>query len=241
MKNIMLSGLTIFGKIFLANILSIITIVSISFIVNAAFTENIGYYGVGAPEGSADTQVLYEYYYKDGEDTKLAEYEDKGYVVEKRTIRSNVTPAGNAVFLILGALFTITMVGTITYSYAWKEGNKDLNLIRFGRATLDKYKGVKIGLVAVTPYLLTLIALFIGKFSFAKSFPIVLYKYLNGSFFSLIDVICSDTFYFGDLAIWRFILLLLLQLSVPAFLGFAYYIGYKDILITEKIIYKKQK
>ena len=241
MKNITLHGLKIFGKIFLANILSIITIVSISFIVNAAFTKEIGYYGVGAPEGSDEVQVLYEYYYDDGEDTKLAEYEEKGYAVDKRTIRSDVTPAGNATFLILGAIFTLSMAGTIVYSYIWKEGNKDLNLIRFGRATLDKYKGVKIGLVAMAPYMLSLIALFIGKYSFAKSLPVILYKYLNCSFFSLIDVICGDTIYFGDLAIWKFILLLLLLLLIPAFIGVSYYIGYKDILITDKIIYKKQK
>ena len=242
MKNITLSGLKIFGKIILANILSIITIISISFIINAAFTEDIGYYGVGTPKDSGSKQeVLYTHYYKDGDDTKLAEFEEKGYVVEQRTIRSDVSAAGEAAFLIIGAVFTLSMLATILYSYMWKEGNKDLNLIRFGRATLDKYKGVKIGIVAIIPYLLALIALLIGKFSFAKSFPVILYKYINCSFFSLINVICGNTVYIGDLAIWKFILLFVLLLLIPLYLGVAYYIGYKDILITDKLIYKKQK
>ena len=241
MKKIFISGIKIFGKIFLANILSVITVISISFMVNVAFTKDIGYYAVGAVEGSSEAEVLYEYYYEDGEDTKLAEYEEQGYVVEKRSIRSDVTAGGNALFLVLSAFFTLTLAGTITYSYLWKEGNKDLNLIRFGKAELDKYKGVKIGLVSISPYLLALIAITIGKSSFTKTMPVVLYKYLNCSMFSIIDVICGDTITFGELAIWKLILLFLVLLLVPVFLGAAYYIGYKDILISEKFIYKKQK
>lgn len=242
MKNMTLSGLKVFGKIILSNVLSIITIVSISFIINVAFTEDIGYYGVGAPKDSENKlEVLYEHYYDDGEDTELAKWEEKGYIVEQRTIRSDVTATGDAIFIVLGAIFTMSMLATILYSYMWREGNKDLNLIRFGRATLDKYKGVKIGLVAVSPYILVLLALLIGKSSFAKDVPLILYKYINCSFFSLIEVICGGSTYIGDLAIWKFILLLILILLIPAFLGISYYIGYKDILITDKIIYKKQK
>ncbi len=241
MKNIFLFGGKTFGKIVLANILSIITVISISFLVNGLTTENIGYYAVGAKEGSSEAEVLYEYYYADGEDTKLAEYEEKGYIVDKRGIRSEVTPVGEAVFLIISAVFTLSLAGTITYSYLWKEGNKDLNLIRFGRAKLDKFKGVKIGLVSVSPYILALIAVFIGKNGFAKNMPVILFKYLNASLFSLIDVVCGDVLYFGGLSVWRYILLLLVLLIVPVFFGIAYYIGYKDVLISDKLIYKKNK
>ncbi len=241
MKNIFLFGGKTFGKIVLANILSIITVISISFLVNALTTENIGYYAVGAKEGSSEAQLLYEYYYADGEDTKLAEYEEQGYVVEQRGIRSEVSAAGEAVFLIISALFTLSLAGTLTYSYLWKEGNKDLNLIRFGRAKLDKLKGVKIGLVSVSPYILALVAVLIGKNGFAKNMPVILYKYLNASLFSVIDVVCGDAVYFGELAIWRYILLIFVLLIVPAFFGFAYYIGYKDILISDRLIYKKNK
>lgn len=241
MKNIFLSGIKMFGKIFLSNILSIITVISISFIINIAFTNDIGYYAVGAVEGSSEPKLLYEHYYENGEDTKLTWYEEQGYVVEKRGIRSDVTATGDALFLIISALFTLSLAGTITYSYIWKEGNKDLNLIRFGRAPLDKYKGVKIGLVAVLPYLLVLISLAIGKNSFAKSIPVVLYKYLNCSVFSVIDVICGNTSTFGELSVLRMLLLFVAMLIVPVFFGLSYYIGYKDILISEKLIYKKQK
>ena len=241
MKNIFLSGGKLFGKIVFANVLSIVTIVSISFLVNAIFTENIGYYALGAKEGSEQSEVLYEHYYKDGEDTKLAEYEEQGYVVEQRGIRSQVDAKGNAAFIIIGALFTLTLAVTITYSYIWKEGNKDLNLIRFGRAELDKYKGAKIGFVAMIPYTLMLLALAIGKASYASKIPVVLFKFINASAYTVLEVICGKAATFGDLAVWRIVLLFALMLVVPIFMGVAYYIGYRDILITEKFIYKKQK
>ena len=241
MKNIFLIGIKSFGKIVLANLLCVITVISITFLVSALTTENIGYYAIGTKEGSSEPEILYEYYYADGEDTKLAEYEEKGYIVEQRGIRSEVSASGEAAFLIIGALFTLSLAGTIIYSYIWKEGNKDLNLIRFGRAKLDKFKGVKIGLVSMSPCILFLITVFVGKNSFAKGLPVILFKYLNASMFSVIDIVCGDAVYFSDLAIWRYILLLFVLLLVPVFFGIAYYVGYKDILISDKLIYKKNK
>lgn len=241
MKNIFISGAKVFGKIVFANVLSIITIVSISFLVNVMFTDSIGYYAVGSKEGSEQPEILYEYYYKDGEDTKLAEYEEQGYVIEQRGIRSQVDAKGNAAFIIIGALFTLSLGATITYSYLWKEGNKDLNLIRFGRAELDKYKGAKIGFVAMVPYTVMLLVLAIGKASYSSNFPVVFFKYLNASAYTVLEVICGKASTFGDLAVWRIILLFALMLIVPIYMGISYYIGYRDILVTEKFIYKKQK
>ena len=86
-----------------------------------------------------------------------------------------------------------------------------------------------------------LLVLSIGKSTFSSSFPVIFYQYLNAAFFAPMDLICGSAVAFGDLAIWQILLLLLVLLLVPAFSGFAYYIGYKDILLCDKLIYKKQK
>lgn len=242
LKSIFKMGAKIFGKLFLANFLCIITVISLSFLTNMLFTKEIGYEVINIPENREESVSLYTHYYSDGEDKELEKYEKKeGYNLKKVTIRSEISGVGQSVFTTLSLLFTLSLAGTLIYSSVWKEGNKDLNLMRFNRISEDKYKGLKIGFVASAPYLLMLLVLLIGKNSFAKTMPIILYKWLNSSFYSIIDIICGKTIAFGNLEIWRFILLFLVQLILPAFCAFAYYIGYKDILISEKLIYKNEK
>ena len=241
MKSTLKMGVKVFGKIILANVMSIITVVSLSFIVTAMFTENIGYQAFGTTSTSSESELLYEYYYENGEDTQLPEYEEQGYTVNQVSIRSGVSKTGNAVFLVLCALFCMSLVAILTYTLVWKEGNKDLNLARFDRIKYDKLKGVKIGLIAAAPSLVLLLVLSIGKSTFSSSFPVIFYQYLNAAFFAPMDLICGSAVAFGDLAIWQILLLLLVLLLIPAFSGFAYYIGYKDILLSDKLIYKKQK
>ena len=71
MKSTLKMGVKVFGKIILANVMSIITVVSLSFIVTAMFTENIGYQAFGTTSTSSESELLYEYYYENGEDTQL--------------------------------------------------------------------------------------------------------------------------------------------------------------------------
>lgn len=239
MKDTLKISAKIFGKIVLANVLSIITVISLSFLCNVMFTEEIGYNAIGTKGENSEQVQLYTHYNKDGEDTQLAKYEKEGYAVNKVGIRSPMSTTGNAVFLLLTALFCMSMGAMITYQFVWKEGNKDLNLVRYKRATEKKYKGVIIGLLASAPYMILLLVMGLGKWGFAKNFPVVLYQYINSTFFALTDIICSKAYTFGDLAIWQLLLLLAVVLLIPAFTGIAYYLGYKDILVSEKLTYKK--
>ena len=68
----------------------------------------------------------------------------------------------------------------------------------------------------------------------------VLYKFLNASFYSLIDVILSGTVTAGELSVWRLAILFILPLTVPAVAGVAYLLGYNNFSIGEKLVYKKK-
>lgn len=239
MKNTLKISLKIFAKIVLANVLSVITVISLSFLCSVMFTDEIGYKALGIKAESSEQVELYTHYNKDGEDKLLAEYEAEGYTINKVGIRSEISKSGNAVFLLLSAFFCMSMGAMITYQFVWKEGNKDLNLVRYGRAKENKFKGVTIGFFATLPYLILLLLMGLGKWGFAKNFPVVLYKYVNASLFALNDVICGKSLSFGDLSILQLLLLVLVLLIVPVFTGVAYYLGYKDILVSEKLTYKK--
>ena len=99
---------------------------------------------------------------------------------------------------------------------------------------------MKIGAIAVIPSYLFLIFIVIAKFGVMPKFPMVLYKFLNASFYSLIDVILSGTVTAGELSVWRLAILFILPLTVPAVAGVAYLLGYKNFSIGEKLVYKKK-
>lgn len=239
MKDTLKISAKIFGKIVLANVLSIITVISLSFLCSVMFTEEIGYNALGTKKDSEEQVQLYTHYNKDGEDTKFEAYEKEGYTINKVTIRSEMSKTGNTVFLLLTAFFCMSMGAMITYQFVWKEGNRDLNLVRYKRTQEKKYKGVVIGFIAAAPYMVLLLVMGFGKWGFAKNFPLVLYKYINSVFFALNDVIDGSAYTFGDLQIWQLLLLFVVLLLIPLFTGIAYYLGYKDILLSEKLTYKK--
>lgn len=234
-------GLKIFGKVFLANALCIITIISLTFITSALFTEEIGYQVVEVKSENEESVLLYEHYYADGEDTKLAELEESGKQLSTYTIRSEVSKSGETFLLLTSIIFCVTLGAVLVYQYVWKDGNKDFNLVKFGHIKGDSLKGLKIGFIAAAPYLALILVLFVGKFSFAKNFSVVLYQFINSVFYGLLELIAGDALLFGELAIWQMLLFLIIVLLIPAFCAFAYYMGYKDILIIDKFIYKKVK
>ena len=90
------------------------------------------------------------------------------------------------------------------------------------------------------PAYLLLIFLVIAKAGAATGFPVVLYKFLNSSSYSLIEVILGSTVKVGELAVWKLILLFVLPLIVPAVSGIAYILGFKNFSIGEKLVYKKK-
>ena len=238
MKENIKDGLKLFLKIIVVNIMCFFVVMSFSVLITAAATKNIGYTAFGATSDSSDVTELYTYYYDEGEDTKKEEYTEQGYAVTERIIRSEMSAGATAAFLIISQIFCLMILIAFIYPNIWHIGTSDSNLVRFKHKSEDKLKGVKIGLVAVIPFYLFLIFIAAAKFVM-PAFPMVLYKFLNSSFYSFIDVLCGASTA-GSLAVWRLALLFVIPLIIPAVSGAAYLLGYKNISLGEKFIYKKK-
>ena len=242
MKNeIIGNGAKLFLRWILINVMCFFVALSFQVLATAVFTQNIGYKVYGTLENEEKSVELYTHYSADGEDGQAAQYEEQGYVLKKLTIRSEMSRAGNIAFLTVTQIFCIMILIIFIYPNLWDLGTKDSNLVKFKHKAEDKYKGVKIGLIAVIPVYLVLILLCVMKGGLFPGFPVALYRLSHSAFYSLIGLMVGNALEIAGVAWWRMALLFLLPLLIPLFAGVSYYLGYRNFSIGEKLIYKKNR
>lgn len=239
MKEIMKNGLSFWGRMVIVTVMCIFLCMSMSVLATAIFTDNIGYEAYGVKEGQEESVFLYKHFNADGEDTKKAEYEEQGYTVTTNSIRSELKGGGNATFLVVTQLFNTLLTVSFIYPNLWQLGAKDSNLVKFKHKNEDKFKGLKIGLVGSVPAVLLWVALFVCKYV-KPDLPTALYRFLNCSNYSFIYAVCKNATV-GELSIVQLMVLLLLIFIFPLVAYGAYLLGYKDISLGERFIYKKTK
>lgn len=235
------SGGKLYLKQIVATFMCFFICISMSVLFTAGFTEDIGYIAYGTKEDDTEQVQLYTYYKADGEDTKKQEYEDKGYTVTTSAIRSELSGTGNTLFLIVTQIFCIVISASFIYPDMWQLGCKDSNLVRFKHREKDIFKGLKIGLIAsVIPFIGFIFFVLCGV-ALMKSMPVAIYKFMCSQYYTFIELICGDAVTAGELGVLQYVLLFLLLFIVPVIAFGAYLLGYKDISLGEKFVYKKNK
>ncbi len=138
---------------------------------------------------------------------------------------------------ILMTFFSLTLYCTLIYSAAWAQGNKDRNYVHYNRLREDFFRGAKAGLWAMLPYVLTsviLILVIVGAISDIS----FIYRILNIHLLPLINLVLPA----GEpMTWWGIVVVNLYHLLIPVFSGLGYYLGYKDIALGHKLIYKNKK
>lgn len=241
MKELFKSGASLFGKLIVINVMCLFLVISFTVIFTGLFTENVGYVATGTKEGSETSEELYTHFYSDGEDVLLKEYEAKGYTVSQTELRSEFTKKQNIACLTLTQVFCLVLMISFIYPSYWHKGTNDSNLVRFKHKSEDILKGLKSGLIAVTPSVLFLLFLSVVRIKFSTAFPVALYRFMNSSTYSFIFVLTDGKATFGEIGALNLVLMFL-PLFIPVVVSaLSYYLGYKNISIGDKILYKKNK
>lgn len=242
-------GLKLSTGMIMATVIGFFLCLSINMICLPMFTVETGYNAtVYADENQKKVIAKYEYKYNDedmdgkpdSKDTKKEEYEEKGYYVVTQKTRSDLKGVGKAVFLITTQVLNLVMVVAFAGSSVYRQGFKDINLVKINHIKRDILKGFKIGLIGNIPFFVLFIAACIMAAVVSPQFPTKWYVLLNSHYYSLISWITGGADVLSKLEIWQFILLGLLQFIVPVISGVCYILGFKDINLEEKIVYKKR-
>lgn len=136
---------------------------------------------------------------------------------------------------VVAQIISITMFVGIIYATAWNEGDKDKNLVGFGRIKEDKLKGVKLGLVVMIPYMLSGILLLLGLLGVTTDLQAI-YRIIHFQILVILNELMD-----AAKSSWNGLIFgTLYYLIVPIASGVGYYLGYKRIAVLNKIMYGKQ-
>lgn len=242
MKEIFKMGVSLFGKMIVVNIMCFFLAISLSVLTTALFTKDVGNTVFVTDAKTNELVTQYEHYYADGEDTKLKEYEDsEEYKVTSSVIKSQLSKGANNGFYIVTQIMCAIMVLIFTYPNLWDRGTRDNNLVTFGHANEDKLKGLKVGFIAAAPSILFSLFLLITKSNIMAKFPVGILKIMYSSCYGINYAIFGNVIKLGDLSYLQLILSLLLNFCLPIIAYGSYLLGYKNISIGEKLVYKKEK
>lgn len=166
---------------------------------------------------------------------------------------------------IISSLFCVVIYWGVINKPAWKLGNDDHNRVKFGHKEEDLFRGFKVGLLVGLPFLIMALLLILSKLGYFPDFY-MFYKVVNGQFLPITNFLdgtymsqfCEIQFgydpYVGlqhivpqiastvsSVSWWQMIGICALTLVTPLFYGIGYIIGYKDIVLVDRIIYKNGK
>ncbi len=240
MKENMSAATKSFLSVLLVDFMSFFLFLSFTVIAVGVSTENIGYVAY-AVNSEGTSEELYTYYYSDGDDTRLEEYKAQGVEIKTQNIRSTVSDSVNNLVKIITFLFTLVMFFAMIYSSLWTRGDKDNNLAAFGHIKRDKFRGLKIGILADVPFLLLYLLLAANKIhEFIPSYSAV-YRTFNYYMLPIVDAAFGAAKTAGELSVGGFLLLLVTLLPLPLVCSFGYYCGNNEISLRDRFIYAKDK
>lgn len=238
MSNIKL-GFNISGKYILCVVMCFFVTFSFIALFSMLTLEMIGYEAVVyVADESQEVIDTYNHYYSDGEDTKKAEYEAKGYKVSTREFTGEFegTPYV-ACHIISQTVCLIIFVMTVPNSL-YKQGKTDANTVSCGRMEEDKLRGLKAGVVTAVFNLASWVALVLGKLGLLAG-GLQVYAFSNYYLYGYQQLIFGSQPSVSDIGWNSIVLALLPAVLVLVLCWLTYLLGYKDINLYEETVYKK--
>lgn len=231
-----------FGCLLIAAIMCFFIYFSVQFAWGAFFTKNESYTVYETTE-SGENIELYTFNLADGVDEQFTALEKQGKTVVKVYNRSRLTSSQELSANLICFAFTFVTLLFLNYNRIWTLGTNDNNKVKFGRVKEDKLKGLKIGLISSIPSFLLFVLAVLSRFGFLPQVLFSIYKLANFHLFSINNIIFGTeaTIALSQIPVWKFAVAFLPLLILPAICTVAYVLGYKDISLKEKFIYKDKK
>lgn len=242
-------ALNVYLKTILATLLSLFLYMSIVMIFGTMGTQQVGYdiyegselvsrvdFITSAPEGQTTTTP------PEGVTTTEPLTEITLGSNQRAVERYSTLSTGARVFQdILAQALMLCILLALPYSVLWTRGDKDKNLVAFDHQAPDRWRGLKVGLLSAIPSFLGYGFLLLSKLGWGYDGYLAVFRVFNAPFLPLINVLSSPNVTSMEGVSWGAIAILLVTvLLVPLFCQLAYRLGYNQIVLGDKLLYKNR-
>lgn len=237
----------LFLRTMVAVFLTLIIYLSITTLVNGFNYKPLGYDVLYSKDGQ-NFEKVHTYMYTGNEDENWVDEELLKYVKEdgslmegyyQQTIPNKLSDSTiNTIKWISQTLGVIIWCGFI-YTLCWGVGNAVADKAQFGGKPVDKLFAFKASLMALIPFGLSYIALWIFKIFGVFKLAVSLFKILNYNFLALNDAVLTDSA--ETIGVLGLLALIFVLVPMPLMAHFGYRMGNKQIILKEKIIYKNDQ
>ncbi|MBE6778467.1 MAG: hypothetical protein E7541_03685 [Ruminococcaceae bacterium] len=237
-KNNIKKALGVWGRILSSTVLCFFLYFTMIFLVQIFSRTEVGYEITDANNAVVSS---YTYAFEDDPSAVLKTAQEglkEGQAI--RRIYENMSPTVEAVFNVVVQLLMLLAVGVFPYSKMWKLGAKDANKVRYGRKKEDLLRGFKIGAIANTPFVVSYALLVLAKFGVILPQFIIVFRYINIPYLSIINWICPVTAA-TDMSILALLGVFLPFFFIPLVCGLGYILGYRDISLYERIVFRSKR
>lgn len=157
----------------------------------------------------------------------------------KEHIRTEMAPGTKIAFDIIIQILMATLFIVFPYSHLWDQGDRDHNSVQFGHMAEDKWRGLKIGLLASIPAFAAFLLLIVFKAAQLVPQYVVYYRWINVCFWSIFNFFIPTSVLELSAVSWAAVPAMLIILAVlPLMTHIGYTLGYRQISIRDKIVYK---
>lgn len=238
---ILKQGFSVFGRYLICIVMCFFVTFSFIAMFSMFTLEMVGYEAaIFETEESEEPIEQYIHYYSDGEDAKKTAAEAKKQIVVTREIAGDFEGAPYIASHVISQTVALVLFFAIVPSSLNKLGRNDLNAVNCGRAEEDKMKGFKAGLIPTAFGFASWICLLLSKLGLMNA-GLSIYSFANYHFFGYQKLIFGTASTASQIS-WGGIYLALLPVVLTlAACTVAYILGYKDISLYEKTVYKKAK
>lgn len=136
-----------------------------------------------------------------------------------------------------------TLFGMIVYNKMWTLGDKNANAAQFGHIKGDPLRGLKISLVAAIPSAISFLALIADKLFGFWSGMTTAYRICHAALYPIVvwSLGSEITRTIADVSWVGIVCAGLPVLFMPAVATLAYYLGYRRIVLRDKILFVNEK
>lgn len=226
-------------KILLASIITLLFQVSLASIATGVGTQEIGYRVLYSADNNGYEEV-YLHLYADGEDTRLAQYQNDPHyykVAERSKLNSTAVNTINWVACAFGLLMLYFGV----YSALWRAGDALSGRAEFGKQNFDRWFGLKVGLFTEIPFFILYIVMVVGKFIGQLNYPASIYKIVHYFCFPYTNLFITKINDTLQISSWGLLALFPVLFIVPLICMLGYQVGSRHFVLKNALIYGKSK